>query len=114
VPALLVALLLAAPVAAESWPPVDGATATHEGAVQNVAQPAKLTDHATRRPHRSASVEEFVGIDDDAEQYLTSLPVLLTPSVLPASAAEPVALLYSSAPRTHRACAAFPTGPPHA
>ena len=114
VPALLVALLFAAPVAAEAWPPADAAIATHEGAVQNAALPAKLADHATRRSHRSASLEEFVSIDDDAEQDLTSPPVLRAPSALPASAARPLVSCYSPAPRTHRACAAFPTGPPRA
>ena len=114
VPALLVALFLTAPVAADPWTVADLGIATREGAVQNIALSAKLADHATRRPHRSASLEEFVGIDDDAEQYLTSLPVLPTPSVLPESAVEPAVAFYCAAPRTHRACAAFPTGPPHA
>ena len=113
-PALLLALLLAAPAAAEPWPPADAAIATHEGTVQNVGLPGKLADHATRRSHRNASLEEFVSIDDDAEQDLTSPPVLRAPGALPASAVRAIVSFYAPAPRTHRACAPFQTGPPHA
>ena len=111
---LVVALLFAASPANAAWPRSDAAVVVQDGAAQKAAQPSKLADHAAKRPHRSASLEEFVGFDDDAEQCLKALPALPKPFVDPAFGGKPLAPSYSCARRTHRACAAFPTGPPHA
>ena len=115
-PALLVTLLLAAPpaVAADSWPHADFGVAAHGGAGQNAAHPTKLADHASKRPQRSASLEEFFEIDDDAEQYFKPLRVAARDGVSEVLATRRPALAYRLAPRTHRVCAAVPTGPPHA
>ena len=112
-PAMLTALLFAAPANA-AWPQRDAAIVVQDGAVQKAAQPSKQADHATKRPHQSASLEEFVGIDDDAEQYLKALLALPEPFVAPLFGDKGVASSYSFPRRTHRACAPFPTGPPHA
>ncbi|HYJ43932.1 MAG TPA: hypothetical protein VEW06_05700 [Xanthobacteraceae bacterium] len=112
-PAMLTALLFAAPANA-AWPQRDAAIVVQDGAVQKAAQPSKLADHATKRPHQSASLEEFVGIDHDAEQYLKALLALPAPFVAPVFGGKPLAPSYSCPRRTHRACAPFPTGPPHA
>jgi hypothetical protein len=124
-PALPLALLLAAApaAAADSWPHVDFGVAAHGGASQNAAHPPKLADHAnkrpqpdhaSKRPQRSASLEEFFEIDDDAEQYFKPLRVVARDDVGETLVARHPALAYRLTPRTHRACAAFQTGPPHA
>ena len=114
-PALLMTLLFAAaPAAADSWTHVDAGVAAHEGAGQNASPPPKLADHASKRPQRSASLEEFFEIDDDAEQYFKPLRVVARDDAGETLVTQRPALAYCSAPRTHRACAAFPTGPPHA
>jgi hypothetical protein len=114
-PALLAMLLCAAPpAAAELWTHVDAATAAHDGAAPSAAHPPNAADHASKRAHHSASLQEFVGIDDDAEQYLLSLPVLLSPIGDPPFAAAPATSSYRAALPNHPACAAPPTGPPHA
>jgi hypothetical protein len=114
-PAMLVALLFAAaPATADPWSHVDFAVAAHEGAGQNAAPSPKLADHASKRLQRSASLEEFFEIDDDAEQYFKLLRVVARDDAGETLVARRPVLAYHSTPRTHRACAAFPTGPPHA
>ena len=113
--ATLYALLFAAaPAAADSWTHVDAGVVAHEGTGQNAAHPFKLADHASKRPQRSASLEEFFEIDDDAEQYFKLLRVVARDDAGETLVARPPVPAYHSTPRTHRACAAFPTGPPHA
>ena len=115
VPALLAMLLCAEPpAAAEPSAHLDATITTHDSAAYSAALPPKLADHAARRQRHHASLEEFIGIDDDAEQYLKPLAVLLRPIVRPTSVAEPEAPSYCVARPNHRACAAYPTGPPHA
>ena len=111
-PALLVALLFAATPAAADWSHGDAAVATSD-TVHGV-QPLKAADHAIKRPRHSANLEEFVGLDDDAEQYLKSLAVLVRPIAKLTFASDPAAPGYRAARPSHRACAPFPTGPPHA
>ncbi len=114
-PALLVTLLFAAvPATADSWTHVDAGVAAHEGTGQNAAHPLKFADHASKRPQRSATLEEFFEIDDDAEQYFKPLRVVARDDAGETLVARPAVLAYHSTPRTHRVCAAFPTGPPHA
>lgn len=115
VPALLAMLLCVPPsAAAEPRAPLDAGITTHGGAAHNLARPPKLADHATRRARHNASLEEFIGIDDDAEQYLKPLTVLLRPIVGPTFVVEQATVFYRTAPPNHPACAAPPTGPPHA
>ncbi len=112
-PALLVALLFAATPAAADWSHGDAAVATSD-TVHAAAQPLKAADHAIKRPRHSASLEEFVGLDDDAEQYLKSLAVLVRPIAKLTFASDPAAPGCRAARPSHRACAPFPTGPPYA
>jgi hypothetical protein len=114
-PAMLVTLLFAAaPAAADSWTHVDAGVVAHEGTGQNAAHPLKPADHASKRAQRSASLEEFFEIDDDAEQYFKPLRFVARDDAGETFVTQRPALAYRSTPRTHRACAAFPTGPPHA
>jgi hypothetical protein len=115
VPALLAVLLCAAPsAAAEQRAHFDACITTHSGGVHNLALPPKLADHAIKRPRQTVDLEEFVGLDDDAEQYLRPLAVLLRPIVVPTFVAAPATSSYRAALPSHPACAAPPTGPPHA
>jgi len=113
VPALLAMLLFAAaPVVAEPCAQADAAVAENDGSSQNIALAPNPADHATRRPHRSASLKEFFEIDDDAEQYFKPLPVFAADTVGTALFTR-LKASYQTAPRIYRVCAGFPTGPPH-
>ncbi len=113
-PALLAMSLYAAPPAVAEPCTYDTAVAGRDGAAPSIAHPPKLDDHASKRAHHSASLQEFVGIDDDAEQDLLPLPVLLRPVAVTPFAAAPATSSYRAALPSHPACAAPPTGPPHA
>jgi len=115
VPALLAMLLCAAPpAAAEPCMQGNGAIAARDGAPHGLAHLPKTADHAAKRQRASASLEEFVGVDDDAEQYLKPQAVLVRPIVVATFAADQAISSYRVALPNHPACAAPPTGPPHA
>lgn len=109
--ALLTTLLFAAaPAAADAPPPA----AVSFAADDVYAQPSKHVDHSSKRPRNTASLEEFFEIDDDAEQYFKTPAALVhwqSEFTLVSGCASPTC---PSAVRSHRACAAYPTGPPHA
>jgi hypothetical protein len=107
---LLAILLLAAPATATPLLQQDPAYAVNDGSVQ----PQKQADHASRRLRPAASLEEFFEIDDDAEQYFKPPPILLRPTAGSALIAKSPIAPHQAAPPSHRACAAYPTGPPHA
>jgi hypothetical protein len=110
-PVLLAVLFAVPPAAAESWTYPDAPIA----ATDNSVQPPKQADQTTRRPRHTASLEEFFEIDDDAEQYFKPQPLLTARRVDPPRVvAESVTRFWREALPTHRACAAYPTGPPHA
>lgn len=109
--ALLIAVLFAAtPASAQTFEHSDAAYALSDNAVQ----PPKLIDHSARRPRHTASLEEHFEIDDDSEQYFKLLPGLARPPCGFTLVVEPAPASYSNAPANHRACAAYPTGPPSA
>lgn len=119
----LVAMLLIAATPATAWLDDDTAWRAYDtagetlGAVpQSTGQTPPAIDHSSRKkPRVSASLEEFFEIDDDAEQYFKPPPALARygAGVAIAVPSSPF-VSYRSAPRTHRVCAAYPTGPPHA
>jgi hypothetical protein len=109
-PVLLTALFAALPAAAEPSTYSDAPIA----AADKSAQPPKQADHATRRLRHTASLEEFVELDDDAEQHFKPPPILVRPAIGSALVVKPLIVRYRQALRTHRACAGYPTGPPHA
>jgi hypothetical protein len=121
-PALLAMLLIAAtPVTAwfdseTAWLAHDTAGETLGTVPQGTGQTPPVVDHSSRKkPRFSASLEEFFEIDDDAEQYFKPPPAIARYGVGVAIADPSSSFVsYRSAPRTHRVCAAYPTGPPHA
>lgn len=111
-PALLLALLFSAAPAAALAP-----VAQHDAAIvasDGAALAIRAADHASKKPRPSAALSQFFEIDDDAEQDFKPQP-LLAYGVFDATIGSRV-LAPCQRPvfRTHRACAAFPTGPPHA
>lgn len=110
-PALLTTLLLAAtPAIADPLPQVDAVISEHDGS----AQPQKLADHSQRRSRAATSLEEFFESDDDAEQHVKLPPTLVRECVRHTLVSGPLPPSYRAALAAHRACAAPPTGPPHA
>src|SRR5262245_39097789 len=101
--ALLTALLLVAAQASAgslAQAQADAAYAPTEGLIH----PAKQFDHASKR--QVASLEEFLEIDDDAEQYFKPPPILVRPVVGATLVAKPLPTWHRSALPSHRACAA--------
>lgn len=108
--ALLTLLFAAVPAASADPLRGDPAFAVSDSSVQ----PPKQADHGTRRPRHTASLEEFFEIDDDAEQYFKPPPAFALTNLGFGFVVEQAPPSYSTAPPSHRACAAYPTGPPHA
>lgn len=111
-PALLLTLLFAAAPAAAlpSAAQRDAAIVSSDGP----AYATKNADHASKKPRPSATLSQFFEIDDDAEQDFKPQP-LVAYGIFNATIGARI-LVPSQHPvlRTHRVCAAFPTGPPHA
>jgi hypothetical protein len=107
--ALLTALLCAAPASANPLVQQDATSTVKDGSVQL----QKQADHASRRLRPTASLEEFYEIDDDAEQYFKSPPILVRLPAASALVATSLIARYRAALPSHRACAAYQTGPPH-
>lgn len=105
----LLLVLVAAPAAAETVTHADATYATAD----SQAQPSKSADHASKKA-RVASLEEFFEIDDDAEQDFKPLAAVTGFATNASPVAGRLAASYRAAPPSHRACAPFPTGPPHA
>jgi len=114
-PALFAMLFVAATPAA-AWLDHAAAVELLETVPQSTAPAQPSVDHASKNKLRqSPALEEFFEIDDDAEQYFKPPPGLAHHGAagVPIEA-RPVAVFHRCTPRTHRACAAYPTGPPHA
>jgi hypothetical protein len=109
---LPVALLLAAaPAVALPSPKHDAAAIAIKDAGVHSPKPA---DHASKKPRPSATLEESFDLDDDAEQDFKPQPMLVYDVDSVAIGSRILVPSLRLAPRTHRVCAAFPTGPPHA
>jgi hypothetical protein len=112
IPALLAALLLAAaPSVAAPCSAVDVTVAAVDKPVSALGHISKSSDQFSKRLRDSDSLEEFFAIDDDAEQYLKLRHVLAHASTV-AFVVRAGASCFDPARRSHRACAAFATGPP--
>jgi hypothetical protein len=108
--ALLATLLAAAqPASASASPHGDAAQALMDG-----SKWAKQVHHTSRRPRHAASLEEFFEIDDDAEQYFKPSLLLFQETAGFPLVVESQTFLDLAVRRSHRACAPYPTGPPHA
>jgi hypothetical protein len=112
-PVLLALFFAAAPAVAERSH-FDVAIAANDGTSHGAAHSPKLADHASKKPRPSATLEEFFEIDDDAEQYFKTQPVLAHDADSVRIGGRILVPSHCFALRTHRVCAAFPTGPPHA
>jgi hypothetical protein len=112
VPACLVLWLLAmAPASAGNRLEREAGAGTFD----RLAQPLKLAPHGspTAQPELAA-LEEFYGIDNDAEQYFKAPARVRSAGSAFAPLAASTHGVYRAPPRSHRGCAAPPTGPPHA
>jgi hypothetical protein len=107
--ALAVALLAAGPVVAgERARKPDGAS------VQTVGHgtPAPSFDFTTRKHRHAASLEEFLAVDDDSDEYAKS-PAVVAPDITwYTTVAERQPRFYRVAPPSHWPRAAPSTGPP--
>lgn len=113
-PALLATMFVATTPAA-GWLDHSAAVELLETVPQSTAPAQSSVDHASKNKVRpSAALEEFFEIDDDAEQYSKPQPTLSRFGAGAPIEARPFVVVYRPAPRTHRACASYPTGPPHA
>jgi hypothetical protein len=112
-PVVLALFFAAAPAVAERSH-FDVAIAANDGTSQGAAHFPKLADHASKKPRPSATLEEFFEIDDDAEQHFKPRPLLAHDARSVRIGSRILVPPRCIALRTHRVCAAFPTGPPHA
>jgi hypothetical protein len=107
--ALALALLAAGPVAAGelAYKP-DGA------AIKTIGHgtPAPLVDLTTRKNRHAASIEEFLAIDEDSDEYAKALAIVAPDITWSTTIAERQPRLYGVTPISHWPRAAPSTGPP--
>jgi hypothetical protein len=112
-PTLLLVLLAQGPVGASE--PAHPAESSLVRGADRDAHPSVHGDLTTRKHRHAASIEEYFAIDDDSDQYVKSAAALDAErphyTILADRTALPPPL---AVPRSHRACAAPATGPPHA
>jgi hypothetical protein len=106
-------LLVALPAGAEQRSSSDTAVAANDGVAHNLAPP-KPADHASRRQHRSASFDQFVEVDDDAEQDFKPLTVAAVEIFAGCLAIRFLDHASRETLLVRRLRSYFPTGPPHA
>jgi hypothetical protein len=112
-PALTALLLFSAQPAGRNQPAQhDAAVASHE---RDAAAP-RAADWVTRKQRHAATLEEFFAIDDDSDQFAKPPLSLVAPALDGFTQIDERerAARYREARPNHRACAAPPTGPPHA
>jgi hypothetical protein len=85
-----------------------------EPAVQTIGHgtPAPAVDFTTRKHRHAASLEEFLAIDDDSDEYAKSAAIVAPDITWYTTVAERQPHLYAVAPLSHWPRAAPSTGPP--